>query len=150
MDGGEMLDHLIPRNRLAPIKKEIIERQGARYRAEHLPHVHAFPGVRKLFDALKAADCRIAIATTSQRDELDRYCEIMDVAGQIDAIACGSDDCPGKPHPDLIELALRRLHLKDRADAMMVGDTPYDAEAAIAASVTAIGTLGGHFSRADL
>ena len=36
------------------------------------------------------------------------------------------------------------------ADAMMVGDTPYDAEAAIAAGVTAIGTLGGHFSRGDL
>jgi HAD superfamily hydrolase (TIGR01509 family) len=150
MDGGEMLEKLLP----APVppqhKKELLDRQGKRYREEYLPSVQALPGVRNLFEAIKAYGCRIGLATDCQKDELDYYLERTNVRDLIDAIACGNDVKRGKPHPDLFELARKRLKLRMRSSIVCIGDTPYDALAARSAGMTVVGVLTGHFASADL
>src|SRR5437868_1422697 len=63
MDGGEMLDRLLPQRLPKAVKQEILERQGGRYRKDFLPGVQAFPGVRALFEYLRAEGFRIALGT---------------------------------------------------------------------------------------
>jgi len=104
--------------------------------------------VRALFEQLRKEGRSIAIATSCAKDELRHYLALLGVSELIDAVACGDDVKHGKPHPDLIRLALRRAGAP--AEALMVGDTPYDAEAAEAAGVAAVGVLTGEFSRRAL
>jgi phosphoglycolate phosphatase-like HAD superfamily hydrolase len=149
MDGDEMLAALLP-GLDEPARKKLLTAQGERYRALYLPRVQAFPGVRKVFAAIKAHGARIALATDCQSDELKRYRSLMDADDLIDAIACGDDVSRGKPDPGLIELALRHLGGAPSGLATMIGDTPFDAQAARSAGATAWGTLTGGHTRSSL
>jgi phosphoglycolate phosphatase-like HAD superfamily hydrolase len=70
---------------------------------------------------------------------------LLNVDDLISATACGDDVEHGKPDPRLIGMALRKLGLP-ASDAVMVGDTPYDAEAALEAGAAAVSVLTGGFA----
>src|SRR5882724_7134532 len=88
----------------------------------------------------------IAIATTCKDDELKRYDQMIRVLQYCDVVCCGSQGKRGKPHPDLFKYVLNDLG----SDAVAIGDTPYDALAAMAADMRAIGVTTGGFSPAEL
>jgi HAD superfamily hydrolase (TIGR01509 family) len=144
MDGKDMLKRLLPAIG-AREREHFIERQGHHYREDYLPRVRPLPDVARLFEELKQRACRIGLATDYQRDELDHYLAITHIAPFLDAIACGSQVKRGKPHPDLLGLALRLLRA-NAAATVMVGDTPYDAQAARRLDIWAVGMLSGHFA----
>ena len=73
---------------------------------------------------------------------------IAGVAGLVDAQACADDVARGKPHPDLFACALARAGRARHGIA--VGDTPYDAMAARAAGLEAIGLRCGGFTPEQL
>lgn len=149
MDGDEMLAILAP-DLDENARKHILKAQGERYRAIYLPQVRAFPGVREVFAEIKARGARIALATDCQADELRRYRSLVNADNLIDAIACGDEVSRGKPDPELVLLALRDLDDTPADLATMIGDTPFDAQAARCAGAAAWGTLGGGHTRSTL
>jgi phosphoglycolate phosphatase-like HAD superfamily hydrolase len=124
--------------------------EGERYRAVYLPRALAFPGLRTVFTAIKSLGARIALATDCQSDELKHYRNLMNVDDMIDAVACGDEVAKGKPDPAVIELALDHLGGISAASATLIGDTPFDAQAARRAGATAWGTLTGGHPRSSL
>jgi phosphoglycolate phosphatase-like HAD superfamily hydrolase len=148
MDGKEMVAQLV-RNASSSQRDAVLEEHDKRYREEYLPTVHAFPRVRELFEALKRKGRRIALATDCHRDELDHYLAIAQIENLVDVCACGNDVRHGKPHAELVEVALKRAKAAGKR-AVMIGDTPYDAQAAHRAHIMAVGLLTGHFSESDL
>ena len=146
-----MLHALLPGPHVTRVVPRVIEAQGRRFRDECLPHVRAFPEVRALFERLKGGRQLIALATTSSTDELDHYLALTDVGDLIDAVACGDDVQHDKPDSALIKVSLLRAGKFVPSDAIMIGDTPYDAIAAKRAGLAGtIGVLSGGFSRRDL
>jgi phosphoglycolate phosphatase-like HAD superfamily hydrolase len=65
----------------------------------------------------------------------------MKAGDLVDAVACGDDVDHDKPDLALIEVALLRAGKVTRAEAVMIGDSPYDAIAAKHAHVRAIGGM---------
>ncbi len=66
-------------------------------------------------------------------------------------VATSSDDADrSKPHPDIFEAALEKLDGAPRDAIIVIGDTPYDAEAAAKAGLRTVGLLCGGFPEADL
>ena len=149
MDTTDLLAELLPAT-LRPRATEIADAEAKHYREKYLPSVCAFPGVRQLFEKLKQSGCRIGLATSCQPDELAVYLELTQIRDVIDAAACGADAKKGKPHPDLLKVVLQRLNAAGDKTAIMVGDTPYDAQAARALDLTALGLLTGGHSERDL
>jgi phosphoglycolate phosphatase-like HAD superfamily hydrolase len=149
MDGDEMLATLAP-DLDGDARKDILTAQGERYRAIYLPQAQAFPGVRAVFTAIRSHGGRIALATDCQSDELKRYRDLMNVDDLIDAIACGDEVSRGKPDPGLVQLALDHLGGTPAALTTMIGDTPFDAQAARSAGATAWGTLSGGHAKSSL
>ena len=145
-----MLHELLPGPRVTRVLPRVIEVQGRRYRDKYLPHVRAFPDVRALFERVKRGRQLIAVATTSSADELDHYLALTNVGDLVDAVACGDDVQHNKPDSALIEVALLRAGKLAPADAIVIGDTPYDAIAAERLGVATIGLLSGGFSRQEL
>lgn len=147
MSEKDVLAQLLPEN--AEIREFILSKYNWRFRAEVLPAVRTVAGARDLFATLKLQGAKIALATNCDRDDLERYRACLGADEYIDAVVSGDDVRRGKPHPDVITAALKRLGCTP-AEAVYVGDTPYDAEAARQARVRSFGVLSGHFPRADL
>jgi phosphoglycolate phosphatase-like HAD superfamily hydrolase len=150
-DPHDMLHALLPGPHVTRVVPRVIDAQGRRYRDKYLPHVRAFPEVRALFERVKRGRQLIAVATSSSADELDRYLALTNVGDLVDAVACGDDVQHDKQGSALIKVALLRAGKLAPADAIVIGDTPYDAIAAKRAGVVAtIGLLSGGFSRPEL
>jgi HAD superfamily hydrolase (TIGR01509 family) len=145
---GKGSDQLLP----ALLPQEVAERQGKEideFRAEHfrrvyLPQVKAFPMVRELFERIKAAGAKIVLASSSKGPDLEAYKKITRIGDLIEGETSSDDAAKSKPHPDIFEAALKNLGDMDPAEAVAVGDTPYDAEAAGKLGISTIGvTCGG-------
>jgi phosphoglycolate phosphatase-like HAD superfamily hydrolase len=98
-----------------------------------------------MFEALTERGGRIALATECKGPELKHYLSLLNIDEFIAATACGDDVEHGKPDPRIVGMALRKLDLSG-FQAVMIGDTPYDAEAASGAGAAAAGVLTGGFS----
>jgi HAD superfamily hydrolase (TIGR01509 family) len=148
LDGDQTLQIVAPdldRNE----RKTVLELKGRLYDANYLTSVQALPGVRDVFEALAKGGGKIALATDCKGPELKHYLSLLKVTDLIDSMACGDDVEHGKPDPRLVGLALRKLGVP-AGQAIMIGDTPYDAEAARGAGTAAAGLLTGGFAKEAL
>jgi HAD superfamily hydrolase (TIGR01509 family) len=145
LDGGQTLQLLLPGTSGA--EREMIRKaQGDIYERHYLESVKPITGVRDVFEELARRGVSIAPATDCKGLPFRRYLSLIDADAFISATACGDDVPHGKPDPRLVATALRKLGIKASA-AVMVGDTPYDAEAGLEAGTRAAGVLTGGFSR---
>jgi phosphoglycolate phosphatase-like HAD superfamily hydrolase len=126
-------------------RHEILQTHNRIFETKYLPSVRAFSGVRAVFEALVERGGKIALATECKGPELKHYLSLLDINEFIAATACGDDVEHGKPDPRIVGMALRKLD-PTGFQAVMIGDTPYDAEAASGAGVAAAGVLTGGFS----
>jgi HAD superfamily hydrolase (TIGR01549 family) len=148
MDGDDMLRIIAP-DKDKDFRKQALKAEGKNFEARYLGSVRAFENIRPLFEAIKREGGKIAIATDCTDPALRHYRAVLGVDDLIDVIACGEDVKEGKPSPKLVRLAAERLGVAP-ARAIMTGDTPYDAEAALGAGVSALGVLTGGFSTTAL
>ncbi len=126
------------------------EHRGKVLRSRYLDQIKPFPQVRALLQRLRADGIKIALASSAKGDELAHYKKLADIEDLIDAETSSDDAERSKPHPDIFEAALKRLHEIGPAEIIVVGDTPYDAEAARKAGLRTIGMLCGGFPEAGL
>ena len=136
---------------------DVIERDGETmeqfrktlFERDYMPKVKGFPQVRALFQRLNQDGKRLALASSAKGDELKAYKKAAGIE-DFDLVETSSDDAEqSKPHPDIFKAALERLGLKPRY-CVVVGDTPYDAEAALKADLRTTGVLCGGFPEFDL
>ncbi|TAI61352.1 HAD family hydrolase [Bradyrhizobium sp. Leo170] len=144
LDGDQTLQLLLPAAE-EPERKEILKAQGAIYEEKYLQGVRPFDGVRDVFAFLVNRGGRIALATDCKGPALKRYLSLLKVDDLISATACGDDVEHGKPDPRLVGMALRKLALP-ASQTVMIGDTPYDAEAGLEAGTAAACVLTGGFT----
>ncbi len=116
----------------------------------YLPTITAFPQVRALLARLRANNIRVALASSAKAQELQTYKKIADIEDMIDIETTSEDAEKSKPHPDIFEAAIKKLEGIAPADMIVIGDTPYDAQAAAKAQLATIGVLCGGFAEADL
>jgi phosphoglycolate phosphatase-like HAD superfamily hydrolase len=105
--------------------------------------VKPFPKVRELFQRIKQDNKRIALASSAKADELDIYIKITRVEDLIESETSSRDALESKPYPDIFEAALQQLPRIGLDKVIVVGDTPYDAEAAAGANLQTVGLLCG-------
>jgi len=103
--------------------------------------------VRELFQPLIADGKQIALASSAKEDELAQYKKIANIGDQIAAETSSEDAEQSKPH---FPAALPRLANKSPDRTIVVGDKPYDAEAAAKAGLRTTGLLCGGWSEDEL
>jgi len=106
-----------------------------------------FAQARGLIEDLKAGGRQVVLASSAKAKEVEHYLDVLGARDLVDAWTTSDDVEATKPAPDLVEAALARL---DTRAAVMVGDTPWDVEAARKAGVDTIAVLTGGFSEAEL
>ena len=128
---------------------KIGEERSRIFKAEFLPKLKAFRDAARLVAAVKARGLTAVAASSAKKDELKALLKIAGAEWLMDAATSSDDAEESKPDPDIIVAALRRAHAT-AAQAVMIGDTPYDIEAAARAGVRTIGFRSGGWMDADL
>ncbi len=120
------------------------------FKEEFLPKVRPFPGIRPLFERLRAEGYKLALASSATRGELKHYAKLAGIDDLLDGSTSSDDAEKSKPHPDIFEATVKKLGGVPTGTCLVIGDSPYDAEAAGKIGIKTIGVLCGGFPEADL
>jgi HAD superfamily hydrolase (TIGR01549 family) len=145
MGGDQLVPALVP-GIDRELHEAIEETRGQRY-AELLDEVQPFDQAHELIQELKQREATVVLASSSPQDELDHYLDLLDARDLADSWTTKDDVDATKPAPDLVEAALEKAGTRE---AVMVGDTPWDVQAASKAGVATVCVISGGFSRAEL
>jgi HAD superfamily hydrolase (TIGR01509 family) len=135
-------------------KRKFVEEPLKRYReyvfkADYLAQVRALPKTRELMLRMKAEGIRLALASSAKKAELGMYKKIANIDDLVEENTSSDDADKSKPHPDIFEATLKKLGVK-ASEALALGDTPWDAEAAGKAGVWTVGVTTGGWSEKEL
>ena len=119
-----------------PTARRIAERRGEIFAAQELAGLGPLPGARELVERMSREGLRLAVASSASPFEIRALLERAGVGYLVSAPEDAALE-PSKPDPDVVQAALRRLDLRPN-EVVMVGDTPYDLEAARLANVASI------------
>jgi HAD superfamily hydrolase (TIGR01549 family) len=141
-------DQLVP----ALVGEQVDEEKGDDIRdardeaySELIGEVAPLAGALELIDDLKERDVTVVLASSSPNREIDHY---LDLLNRPEVAWTTKDDVEQtKPEPDLVQAALEKAGTDD---AVMIGDTPWDIEAAEKAGVPTVAVITGGFSEQEL
>jgi HAD superfamily hydrolase (TIGR01549 family) len=143
-------DQLVP----ALVGREVDEAQGDQIRdardklyEELIGEVEPLGGARDLIVDLRERGFKTVLASSSPQKEIDHYLDLLDARELVEAWTTDEDVEATKPEPDLVRAALEKAGTDD---ALMIGDTPWDIEAARKAALPTVTVITGGFSEQEL
>ena len=147
MGGDQLLAQLGLSDETEP-GRTAAERKQAIFRQRLLPVVQPFSGTRALLERMAEEGLRRVVATSAGRDELRDLLERAGVDDLVHPAASGDSVDHSKPAPDVVSAALERAGAI-RGEAVMLGDTPYDLQAASRAGIQMIALRCGGWTFDD-
>ncbi len=129
--------------------KKLLSRRSQIFRQKYLPRLEPFPGSRALVLRVRADGLKPIVATSAKDEELKDLLKAADVNDLMEEKATASDAKRSKPDPDIVEAAVAESGVAN-GDLIMIGDTPYDVEAATRAGVRSIAFRSGGWSDDNL
>ena len=146
---GKGSDKLIPEF-VEDGKAERVSELHSEYYAELQERGHPLPGAKELVASLAERGYEVWLATSAKPEELEHHMQELGAEGEIAWVVSSDEAEESKPAPDIFGLALERAGVSPE-DAVVVGDSVWDVEAAKDAGVRAAAVMtGGAFSRAEL
>jgi HAD superfamily hydrolase (TIGR01509 family) len=104
-------------------------------------------GVRQLVIGLKRRRLTVVLASSSSEDDLEYFLERLDLRELVDDWTTKDDVERSKPHPDVVHAALAKA---GSSNAVMIGDSRWDIEAARNAGLQTICVITGGWSAQEL
>ena len=147
--GDQLLPVFLDAAEIASFGKALETYRGDLFKSTYLHRVTAFPRGADLLRAIRQHGRKVALASSAKSDELKDYKAIAGIEDLVDVETSSDDAEKSKPHPDIFQAALGKLGLEPD-EVVVIGDTPYDAEAAGKAGIGSIGVLCGGFAEKDI
>jgi HAD superfamily hydrolase (TIGR01509 family) len=146
MGGDQLVEALAGKEFDSEHGDEVRAAEKALYLAT-MPTVEPLGESRELIEDLKEQGRKVVLASSAKATEIEHYLDLLDARELADDWTTSADVEETKPEPDLVVAALDKLGTKD---AVMVGDTPWDVEAARKAGIDTVCVLTGGFSEDEL
>ncbi|MET1085455.1 MAG: HAD family hydrolase [Burkholderiales bacterium] len=145
---GKGTDMLVPT--LMPdaddaLQEKLGQAHGSAFKAEYLQQVRPFPGAHDLLVRVHGAGQKVVLASSASTQELEHYLQLLGVEDLVAATTSADDVESTKPAPDIFAVALEKLAPLTAGEVLVVGDTPYDIEAAAKCGIGAVAVRSGKF-----
>jgi HAD superfamily hydrolase (TIGR01509 family) len=114
-----------------------------------IDEVQPMKGSRELIEQLKARGHTVVLASSAKQDEVEHYLDLLQARDLADDWTTSADVESTKPAPDLVTAALEKVG-GSADDAVMVGDTTWDVEAAGKVGVPTLAVRTGGFGVDEL
>jgi len=149
MGGDRVLCALASIDADSRIGEEIVTTRKEIFLSDYLGGVRPFPRVRELLERMRHEGLKLAVASSSEDELLEKLLRLTGAANLLQKRPSARQARSTKPAPDLVQAALDVLKLSP-GEAVMLGDTPYDRDAANGAGVAFVGFRSGGWSDGDL
>lgn len=143
MGADRLLEDLIGHNR-----PEVAEARG-RYFKEYLREVPAFPAAGDLLREVSRRGGKVVLASSGEEDEVSAVRDAIGADDVVDHATTSADAETSKPAPDIFRAAMKGAGLTP-PNAIVVGDTVWDVEAALGCGLRCVAVLTGGIARAAL
>lgn len=150
MGGDKVIPKMVPGlNKEEGDGKAISQKRKELMIEKFAPTLPSANGTRELVLHMKEQGLRLVIATSATSEELSLLLKAGKVDDLLDEATTSSDAKDSKPSPDIVQAALKKINMEPN-QAVMIGDTPYDIEAANKAGVNVIAVRCGGFDDTQL
>jgi phosphoglycolate phosphatase-like HAD superfamily hydrolase len=149
MGGDRVLPQLTGLQDESAKGRKLLDRRGEIFRERYLPHLCAFDGTHELLERMRADGLTLVVATSAGEKDLKALLKQARLDDLIDESTNSDEAESSKPAPDIVVAALEKSGAA-AADAVMLGDTPYDVKAARRAGVRVIGVRCGGWNDKEL
>lgn len=148
--GGEyLLPNFVPIDKLRLQEKEINAFRKALFHREYIDRIGPFADARRLLELMRKRHLRIAVATSSEKSDLEVFKTLLKIHDLVEEDATADEAEKPKPAPDIFQTALNFLGV-EASEALALGDTPWDVEAAGKAGVRAVAVQSGGWQKQQL
>ena len=145
--GDQIVEHFLSGDEQRRFGKDVDALHAELFVKHYQPRERALPGVRPLLERMKADGLRVVLASSAKEKELEGHLKVLGIDDLVDDRTSADDARHSKPCPDIFQAALGELA---PAEAVVIGDTPWDAQAARRAGIPMLGVLTGGFSEESL
>lgn len=149
MGGDKVLPEVTGLDEASEEGKKILDRRGKIFRQKYVPSLQPFEKARELLVRLRDDGYKLVAATSASEDDLQALLKQAQIDDVIERVTTSDDADESKPAPDIVEAALNKAKVS-AAEAIMLGDTPYDVGAATRADVEIIAFRCGGWSDEEL
>lgn len=151
MGADKILEKYLSDDEIEEFGEEIKEFRKKLLFDEYLEHVQVFPKLREFLNKLCSDDKKIVLASSAGDDEIEKYKKLMKVSDLLEEETSADDAEESKPDPDIFQAAFDKLEGEvKKHESLIIGDTIYDAEAAVKAGIKIIGVESGGWTREKL
>ncbi len=126
-----------------------VEQFGPIYEANNGKFSHLYPGVAETLDTLHQSGMLLGVVTNKPAAFTAPLLAMHGVARYFSVVVSGDTVANKKPHPEPLEYALSQLAV-DRHDAVFVGDSVHDVDAANAAKMSVVCVSYGYNHGVDI
>ena len=149
MGGDKLLPRVAGIAEDSPEGQAVSRRRAEIFKEKYLPHIRPFPDARKLLERFLDNRLELAVASSAKEDELEALLRMAGLADLISAQTSSDDAESSKPDPDIVVAAIKRVRV-ERDRIIMLGDTPYDVEAATRAGIRIVALECGGWTAEEL
>jgi HAD superfamily hydrolase (TIGR01509 family) len=148
MGGDQLVAALTDEDVEQRLGDRIRSREGERY-GEMIGEVEATKDASETLGDLRERGHTVILASSAKPSEIEHYVDLLGARRLADGWTSAGDVQATKPQPDLVHSALERAGAQPE-QAVMIGDSPWDIEAAKRAGVQTIAVMTGGFSKEEL
>ncbi len=127
-------------------QEELGDAHGSIFKARFLDQAQPFARAPDLLAHAHGRGQQVVLASSASKAELDHYLDLLDARELVDATTTSDDVQNTKPAPDIFATALGKLSGITADEVIVVGDTPYNMEAAGKCGIVAVALRAGRFS----
>jgi HAD superfamily hydrolase (TIGR01509 family) len=135
MTAKDILKEILPEH-LKSKMVSIAKKESKLFTAK-LSELRLMPKAKEVLDEIKSKLVPMAIATSIQKESLDKSLSFLGIKDYFDHVITGEEVSRGKPYPDIFLEVTKKASVRPES-CLVVGDTVYDAEAAIRAGMKVI------------
>jgi phosphoglycolate phosphatase-like HAD superfamily hydrolase len=130
-------------------QKTLSDAHGDIFRSRFFKLVRPFPSASELIHGLHERGKKVILVSSSGNKEVEHYIRLLGIKADLGGTVGSEDVNQTKPAADLFAMALRKAGVEG-PDAIAVGDTPYDVQAAAKCKVQTIALRSGGFTDEQL
>ncbi|MBA3727341.1 MAG: HAD family hydrolase [Armatimonadetes bacterium] len=149
MGGDKLLPKTIGIEADSEEGKRLSKRRWKLFEAKYVTTLRPLDGARALVQRIRNDGLATVIATSAKKEEMYVLLKAAEVADLMEEKATSSDAEHSKPDPDVVLAAVKKSGLM-KNELLMIGDTPYDVEAALRAGVPIIAFRSGGWLGSEL
>jgi HAD superfamily hydrolase (TIGR01509 family) len=147
--GDKVIPVFVPEADRERLEKPLKEFRKEIFHRDYMSRMVAFPQARELLLRVRQSGMKIALATSSDEEDLATYGKLVGMDDLVDQASSSADAKASKPNADIFAAALSKVNMRAE-QAVALGDTPWDAQAAGKLGIPVIGLTSGGWKADDL